>query len=666
MASIKDLKTKLSELPEEQTDDLVSETHGETKAEFIAETIDEALEDACTYFNTSRINLDYEVLEKARKGFVSVGKRPYKLLIWVTGEIGPIIGEPEPTTGPGGDDLGGGFGNLKQDVDENRPINGEAKVIIRKSGMFLKVLPPKNNGRTANIEEVQIALASRNIRSYDHAIVKKITTDSTGEEIKIGDWTPNPEYDSKASVEVAPDEMKGYVTVTTPILSGRVLEAEEIFDLLEAHGVVFGIMKDKIHSIFEKELYNVPVLIAEGKPPEHGTNASIEYKFKVDRESFKFESDETGRIDYKSRDNVQNVVAGQVLAVKIPATLGIPGRTITNNRIDAKNGEDVPFEAGKNTILSENGLEIIAQIAGQAILLAGIVSVEPIYEVKGDVDLTTGNIIFLGSVVVKGNILDGFSVKAAGNVEVNGNIGCAEVEADNEIIVSQGILGKNAGMVKAGTNVFAKFIDNAVVSAGNDVIVKEEILHSKVDAGNRIICHGKKGMVVGGRIRAGFEINAKYLGSTAYTDSFLEAGIDPKSKEKLLKLEEERKINEEQINKLSANIQTLERAQEAGTISEEKKVMLQRLLRAKKEFDLQYAEIRDDIAELKSYLDNLDTKGKISAKLNVFPGVDLTIKNANFVVKNDFKGVTFVSENNLIKPLPYQPFEGEEENKKNK
>ncbi|NEP76835.1 MAG: DUF342 domain-containing protein [Okeania sp. SIO3B3] len=346
--------------------------------------------------------------------------------------------------------------------------------------------------------------------------------------------------------------MKTYVTVTSPILTGRILESDEIDDILEAHGVSFGIMKDKVQSIFEKELYNVPVLVAEGKAPEHGINAKIEYKFNFDKANKKFDTDEHDRVDYRNIDNVQNVVAGQVLAVKTPATLGLPGRTVTNNRIDAKNGDDVPFEAGRNTILSENSLEIIAQIAGQAVLLAGVVSVEPIYEVKGDVDLNTGNIIFLGSVVVKGSILDGFSVKAAGNVEVRGNIGKAEVEADNEVIIGQGILGKEGGIVKAGTNIFAKFIDNAKVVAGNDIIVKEEILHTYADAGGRIICHGKKGMVVGGRIRAGYEISAKYLGSTAYTDTYLEAGIDPKSKEKLLNLQEERKINEEQINKLTA------------------------------------------------------------------------------------------------------------------
>ncbi len=658
MASISDLKNQLSS---KVTNENTNVEQMDNSAEFIADSIDQAMDDACIHFRTSRINLDYEVVQKARNGILGIGKRPFKVIIWRVGSISQTSNSMMFDT-----KIDSGFANLdtasgETIEDDGSPVNGVAKVIIRKSGVFLKVTPPKNNGKPASLDDVQLALASRNIKNYRVNEIKNITKDSTGEEVRIADWHPNPDYDSKASLEISPDQMKAYLTVTAPILTGRLLEADEILDLLKVEGVVYGIMDDKIQSVFEKELFNVPVLVAEGKSPQQGTNAKNEFKFSIDHSDFKFEEDESGKVDYKTLDLVQNVVAGQVLAVKTPATLGIPGRTITNNRIDAKNGEDVSFEAGKNTILSENGLEIIAQIAGRAVLLAGVISVDPIYEIKGDVDLNTGNIIFLGTVVIKGSILDGFSVKAAGNIEVRGNIGKAEVESDNEIIVGQGILGKNAGLIKAGTNLYAKFIENANISAGNDVIVKEEVLHSFVDAGNRVICHGKKGWVVGGRVRAGFEISAKSLGSTAYSDTYLEAGIDPKYKEKLLRLEEEREMNETQLNKIISNIATLQRAKEAGNLSEEKEIMLTRMERAKKEFELQYSEIQEDIAELQHYLDNLDNKGKISGKLNVFPGVDLTIKNANFVVKNDFKGVTFVNENNFIKPVPYQPFKGEEE-----
>lgn len=652
-------------------DELQNEFNGEdaelysedlTEAEFEGDDIDQCVEQAAEFFNTSRINLDWEVVEKGSSGFLGMGKKPFRVLVWRTDEINiPSSDGLEPGGLDDDEDnpfSGSSFSMSEPEVDPDAPQDGKVKVVIKKAGVFVTVEAPINGGREVSLEDVQLQLQSRNIKTYRVAEVKDIIREATGEGVKIADWHPNPDYDSKASIEIAPDEMKAYVTVTQPILSGRILEKNEIKELLEANEVVFGIMDDKIESIFEKELYNMPVLVAEGKPAAKGASASVEYKFQTEMK-IQLQEDETGNVDYRNQNLVQNVVAGQVLAIKTPQTKGEPGRTITNKVMEAVDGEDIPFEAGRNTILSENGLEIIAQIAGRAILAAGQVSVDPIYEVKGDVDMNTGNIIFLGTVVVKGDISDGFTVKAAGNIEVKGNIGRAEVESDNEIIVGQGILGRDGGgIVKAGSNIHAKFIENANVSAGNDVLCREEILHSKVDAGGRIICLGKKGYIVGGRARAGYEISSKYLGSDAYPDTLLEAGVDPKYKEKLLKLEGERTETEEQVGQIRSNIGTLMKLQEAGKITEEKAAMLKRLDRAEKEFTLQLQEINEDIEELKNYLENLDTKGKISAKANVYPGVDLQIQGAQFLVKNDFKGVTFINENNFIKPVQYQPPQG--------
>ncbi|MBO6100931.1 MAG: DUF342 domain-containing protein, partial [Spirochaetaceae bacterium] len=38
------------------------------------------------------------------------------------------------------------------------------------------------------------------------------------------------------------------------------------------------------------------------------------------------------------------------------------------------------------------------------------------------VNIKTGNITFLGTVIVKGNVDDGFNVKASGNIEVYGTV----------------------------------------------------------------------------------------------------------------------------------------------------------------------------------------------------------------------------------------------------
>ncbi|MFW5800248.1 MAG: DUF342 domain-containing protein, partial [Spirochaetota bacterium] len=455
----------------------------------------------------------------------------------------------------------------------------------------------------------------------------------------------------------------------------RILEVDEILQLLDEAGVVFGIKHDNIKKIIDKEVYGVPILVAQGKEPKPGKDAKIEYKFKTDK-TLKYDKDEkTGKVDYnKPKEVFTNVVAGQVLAIKTPATKGIPGRTITNKAIETKDGEDVELIPGENCMLSENGLEIYANIAGRAFLDSqNRVSVEKTLEVT-NVDYSTGNIVFLGSVIVTGDVKDGFSVKAAGDIEVRGNVEKANLESDGSIIIGKGVLGKgqldkngksmkDGAVLKAGDNIQTTFIEHAEVFANNDVIIKENISHSKVDAGGRVICNGRKAYIYGGRIRASQEIYTKNLGIESYTKTIIEAGIDPKSQEKLSQLNAEKESHEQTLMKINVKIQNMKEEEKKGGLSKEKKKMLERMEKAKEEFNITIDEIEQDIADIREWLSKLDTKGKVSVKEVVYPGVEIYIKNVPkpYYVKNEHKRVTFIYDNGFIRAVKFQDIEGVEE-----
>ena len=55
--------------------------------------------------------------------------------------------------------------------------------------------------------------------------------------------------------------------------------------------------------------------------------------------------------------------------------------------------------------------------------------------------------MFLGTVFISGNVEDGFSVKASGNIEVKGTVGKSELDAEGDIVVSQGIAGKGDTLI---------------------------------------------------------------------------------------------------------------------------------------------------------------------------------------------------------------------------
>jgi uncharacterized protein (DUF342 family) len=262
-------------------------------------------------------------------------------------------------------------------------------------------------------------------------------------------------------------------------------------------------------------------------------------------------------------------------------------------------------------------------------------------------------------VIITGNVEDGFSVKAAGNIEVNGIVEKAELDAEGDIIVHQGIAGKGAGLVKAGRSIWAKFVENTNVEAGNMVVVSESIINSQVDAYQRIICRGKKATIVGGRLRATEEINAKNIGSpTSGTETVCEVGFDPTSKEKLDKLFLDKQTVEKDLEDIQLPIQTLESImKQRRSLPENKEAELQELINRRQELVVEEENIKNEITEVQAHLASLKVRGKISASGKVYSGVKIIIRDVREDVINDYKAATFILEKDLIRVLPYEEAE---------
>jgi uncharacterized protein (DUF342 family) len=539
-------------------------------------------------------------------------------------------------------------------VDLRRDADGRYRVKITRIGVMLKVTPPRGKGSKVRIEDVLNSISMRGISEFDKTKVAKIIRDAENEYVKIADWTSNERNDARVVVEVSDDEMKASMTVIPPRSGGRDPDIDDVLEALNDQGVVVGVKQDVISNSLEDEVYNVPVIIAEGQKPKNGEEAKINYNFRLDKKVH-LQEDEKGQVNFKDLDLVENVVAGQLLATKTPATEGQEGRTITNRILPAKNGNDVPLNPGKNAELSPDGMSIIAAINGQVVLFNNKVNVEPIYEVKGDVDIHTGNILFLGTVIVKGSVEDGFSIKAAGDIEIMGSVGKCLLDAEGDVHIKQGCMGKLGGNIKAGGSVWAKFLEQINVTAGKNVFVQDGIMHCQVDATEKVVCFGKRATIVGGRIRAGEVVNTKTLGSVSFTETIVEVGVDPKSRQRLFEVDKEKSEVELSLEKLNANITTLQSQKKVRrNFGEEKEELLSKMLASREELTIRLNEITEEMNELKSYLKLLKTIGKISVSKDVFPGTRIAIKDTYYDVTNEFKYVTFVLDSGRIRIRKYE------------
>lgn len=609
-----------------------------------APSLEEALQQAAIELGVKLDKIEYEVVQEGSRGVAGFGKKEWLI---TASEI--ITDKDEAAVSE--TDFDFDFGYKTQEATD---ANGEVLIALHPEGIILHVTAPVGSGRKVTQAEVIEAIEMRTMVDFDKKLVAAAVKSADGQPVKIGRFDYNPANDALLTIDLLDGEMKAMLNLTPPGLGGTDPTKDTIVRFLQNNGITFGIKEDVLERLHANPVFNTPILVAEGQYPKDGEDATIRYNFDIGGSSKARLKEKNGKVDFKELNLIQNVVEGQVLAKKILPGKGESGRTVTGKFLPAKDGKDVVFSLGKNVILAEDGLTAKAAINGQVTMLAGKLTVEPIYVVQGDVNLKTGNILFLGTVLVKGNVDDGFEIKAAGNIEVMGSVGKCLLDAEGDIIVHQGITGKSTGTVRCGKSVWSKFIENSKVDAEDLVVVSDGIINSDINA-RRIICKGKRASIVGGELRASEEINAKTLGSVAGSETVCSVGYDPKTKERLEELEKMKAEHEKELEELILNISTLETTKKTRKkLTPEKEKSLQALIKRAATVRQPLDEIKAEIAELHEYLNELKSSGRVSASSQVYPGVKVFIKDAFLEVRSEFRSVTFVLENSLVKVAKYE------------
>jgi hypothetical protein len=161
---------------------------------------------------------------------------------------------------------------------------------------------------------------------------------------------------------------------------------------------------------------------------------------------------------------------------------------------------------------------------------------------------------------------------------------------------------------------------------------------------------------VGGKLRASEEINAKNLGSpTSGTETICEVGIDPKSKMQLETLTAKKIEMEKRLDEVQLNLQTLINIKkQRKTLPEEKEVYMGELMDKRETILADLKRNKEETDKVQEFLNTIKTRSKISASAKVYPGVKIIIKDAINDVRTEYKAVTFILENNLIRITKYE------------
>lgn len=504
-------------------------------------------------------------------------------------------------------------------------------------GYGVKIVPPVDGGENVRINEVTDYLTFRSLTCDFSALRRAI---DSGQEQIVAIATGNcPSEAAAVFVSVSEDSMEASIRIIPPSETGPKPSVFDIMDELRRRQVVYGVKEGRITKYLEQGVYCTDFVAAQGLPPVHGEDARIEYFFNTDLDSRPVLR-EDGSVDFFNLNTISHCRQGQVLAKLIPETKGEYGINVLGAKIKPRDVKKAALKYSNNIELSEDGTELISLVDGHVNLIDGKVFVSNVFDVK-NVDTSTGNIDYDGSIKISGNVQSNFSVKSRGNIVVDGIVEGAYLEAGGDIIIARGMNGMSKGVLKAGGNIVVKYLENASVEAGG-YVQAEAIIHSTVMAGTEVIVDGKRGSIAGGRVYATSKVSAKHIGSEMGVSTIIEVGVNPAVKARYAQVQKEVMEAAHELKTVEPVIMTyLQKKKQGEQLTLQQTLYLKSLLDKREESRAKLESLNDEMLTTQAMLER-QGEAQVIVTGDVYPGVKIGIGEVSMVVQSNMTYCKFI------------------------
>ena len=246
--------------------------------------------------------------------------------------------------------------------------------------------------------------------------------------------------------------------------------------------------------------------------------------------------------------------------------------------------------------------------------------------------------------IVSGTVLDGFEVKAEGDIIVSKLVESAKLTAARDVIVKGGVLGRGKGLISAGRDIRIGYAQNAKLEAQGNIYIENYAVNSSIATSKRLIMLEKRGTVLGGEVFALNGIDVKNLGSENGTKTTVEAGTDYLVIRTLAEMEEVIGFCKQNIHKLDEVLLPISaKVNASAPIRPEMKALLIKALEKKKDLNRRMVTItakRSDLQRL-----SLDRETCFVKVLETcYPDVSIKIKDLKTIVIKSREHVRFFDD----------------------
>ncbi|MGN1314259.1 MAG: DUF342 domain-containing protein [Lachnospiraceae bacterium] len=440
---------------------------------------------------------------------------------------------------------------------------------------------------------------------------------------------------------VSDDRMQATARFYPPSNDGERMTETDVIEDLRHQGVVYGIIKEEIELFLKDRSYCTNIVLAKGKAVRQGKDAFIEYLFNTNLKA-KPTLNPDGSVDFFHLNIINHIKKGDCLARLHPEDPGEDGIDVCGGVIHPKTVRRELLRFGRNIELSDDHREIYTQVDGHVTLVDNKVFVSNVMTVE-NVDLSTGDIDYEGNLQVNGNVCSNFRIRVDGDIEIRGVVEGAEIIAGGNITIARGVNGMNKGILKAGGNVVAKYIENGTVEALG-YVQADSILHSRIMAGTEIHVGGKKGFITGGYVCATNLVEVKTLGSELGANTIVEIGVSPEVKQRYKYLQEQLDKNNKTISSARPILESAKNKIRFGVkLTPEQVKHIQELsnvvTRTKKNMEVIMKEMQQ-MEELVS----VGNDAQIIVLGKAYPGTKLVISDVSKVIKTPVQYCRFIKQ----------------------
>lgn len=435
-------------------------------------------------------------------------------------------------------------------------------------------------------------------------------------------------------VRISDDGLEATINLSPPI-GKQEYTTEDIKNMLTQNKVTEGILEDVLEEIVKYKRYYCDIVVARGNAAVDGIDGSFEFPYKVENNK-KPKVLEDGSVDYSTFGTVQVVEKGTVVAKYIPSTKGENGFTVKGAVLIAKNGKERKLLVGKGFDVSEDKIFYYANIQGKVEYGMDKITVTDILFIENEVNYVTGNVDFAGDIYIKGNVSTGMTVRALGNITIEGSVEAATIIAGKDIIFKKGMQGGQKGIAIAGGNISGKFFELTNIKARGNINANS-MLNCDVEAEEEIVVSGRFGTITGGTVKAIKGIRATTIGNLNEMKTNLYVGVIQNLYSELLNLEHNIKEMTTEVEKID---KTLDKIVQYLNVNDNDEIAHQKrkLVRTKIEKSTELAMLLRRKEELLDLMSKT-TLSRIIVSKSLYPGVKININGAIIKTEREYYNV---------------------------